>query len=198
MSYRDTAISEKGGSAERAASRLKRLRLLNRLLWLCWLGLPVWVGWVYWRVVTLIPAAVTGAAPEAEGCLRLLAHPNYLSITGKVLSMIDFMFQYSIFFIVLWLLHRMVHKFVSGQIFVEDTLAGLNSLGLILILWPLVSAGASYGVDAELRSLGNYPPNWPLPVNVNFAVIAMGLFLLALKIVVEHAIDIKSDQELTI
>jgi Protein of unknown function (DUF2975) len=188
----------KFGKASSAEHRLKRLRQLNLLLWLCWLALPAWIGWVYWRVVTLIPAAVASASPGAEGCLRLLAHPSYLSVTGTVLSRFEFIFQHSIFFIVLWQLHRMVRKFISGQIFVEETLAGLNSLGLTLIVWPFLAAAVHYGVDATLRALGDYPPNWPFAVNVNVAVVAMGLFLLALKIVVEHAIDIKSDQELTI
>jgi Protein of unknown function (DUF2975) len=92
----------------------------------------------------------------------------------------------------------MVRKFVSGRIFVSDTLMGLKSMGLILIVWPFIVAAGRYLFQAALKAYQLLPSYWPLPFNVNFGVVATGLFLLALKAVIEHAIDIKADNELTI
>ncbi len=197
MSSAKGTATDKHGSPNGSGDRLKTLRRLNKFLWLCWLGLPVSVAWTYWRVVVLIPAAA-GSEPEAAGCLRMLGHPGYISPVGRIVFWASFVFEISIFFIVLAVLHRMVRKFISGQIFVEDTLAGLKSLGVILIVWPFLMGAVRYGEDAALRALGDLPPNWPLPINVNLSVAAMGLFLLALKVVIEHAIEIKYEQELTI
>jgi hypothetical protein len=197
MSSAKWTATDKHRNPNGSVDRLKRLRQLNKLLWLCWLGLPASIAWTYWRVAVLIPAA-TGPEPGAASCLHMLGHPGYISPVGQVLFWTSFVFQFSIFFIVLAVLHRMVRKFISGQIFVEDTLAGLKSLGYILIVWPFLMAVVRYAEHAALRALGDLPPNWPLPINVNLGVAAMGLFLLALKVVIEHAIEIKCEQELTI
>jgi hypothetical protein len=197
MSSAKTAAADKHGRPDGSGDRLKRLRLLNRFLWLCWLGLPASFAWTYWRVTVLIPAAAS-SEPGGAHCLHMMGHPEYISPVGKVLFWASFAFQISIFFIALAVLHRMVRKFISGQIFVEDTLAGLKSLGYILIVWPFLMAAVRYGEDAALRALGDLPPHWPLPINVNLGVAAMGLFLLALKAVIEHAIEIKYEQDLTI
>jgi Protein of unknown function (DUF2975) len=107
-------------------------------------------------------------------------------------------FQMSIYFIILWLLHRMVRKFATGRIFVSDTLTGLKSLGLLLSVWPFVHSAVVYALLAGLKAHQDIPSYWPLPFNVNFGILAVGFFLLALKAVIENAIDIKADNELTI
>jgi Protein of unknown function (DUF2975) len=184
------------GEAKRESSRLQTLKRLDKFLWFCWFGFPGILALVYWRVTTLIPQAMVEAG--AQNCLQPLGHPNYISLHGKAIFWSGFLFQNAIFFIVLWVLHRMVRRFISGRIFVEDTLAGLKSLGVILIVWPFLAAAARYAENTALSALGDLPPKWPAPVGVQLGYVAMGLFLLALKIVIEYAIEIKSDQELTI
>jgi hypothetical protein len=121
-----------------------------------------------------------------------------MSASGRAVFWGEYLFETSIVFIALWMLHRMVRRFISGQIFVAETLAGLKSLGLVLIVWPFLVAAARIGEDAALKALADRPQNWPVPFNVQLGIAAFGMLLLALKIVVEYAIEIKSDQELTI
>jgi hypothetical protein len=178
--------------------RRKKFKQFNRLLWLCWVGLLLWSGILFWRHAIAVPAALASAAPEAAKCLRLLPDPARMSLIGKALYTSLFAFEISFLFIVLGLLHRMVHKFASGRIFVSDTLTGLKSLGLLITAWPFIHSAGRYGFEAALRAHQDLPPYWPLPFNVNFGIVAVGLFLLAIKAVIENAIDIKTDHELTI
>jgi hypothetical protein len=186
-----------GASKPDRTGRLERLRQLNWFLWFCWLGLPAFVFSTYWRITYRIPATFADDA-AAPNCLRVLGHPGYMSASGRAVFWGEYLFETSIVFIALWMLHRMVRRFISGQIFVEQTLAGLKSLGLVLIVWPFLVAAARIGEDAALKALADRPQNWPVPFNVQLGIAAFGMLLLALKIVVEYAIEIKSDQELTI
>jgi hypothetical protein len=190
------AAAIRSGGRRRASGRLQTLKRLDKFLWFCWLGFPAVLAVVYWRVTTLIPQAMVEAG--TQGCLQQLGHPNYISATGRAVFWASFLFRNSIYFILLGVLHRMVRRFISGHVFVEDTLAGLKSLGVILIVWPFIAGASDYMEDTALRALGDLPPDWPAPVAVQFGAVAMGLFLLALKVVIEYAIEIKSDQELTI
>jgi hypothetical protein len=198
MSNADRAV---GGTPEGISSnqnRLRKFQQLNRLLWLCWLGLLIWAGLVFRRAGLAVPAEFAGAPPEAINCLRLLPNPAGMSLIGKILYWSLLAFEVSFFFIAFWIVHRMVRKFASGRIFVSDTLTGLKSLGFFLAVWPFTQAAVRYGLQAALKAYQDIPSYWPLHFNVNFGVVAMGLFLLALKAVIEHAIDIKTDNELTI
>jgi hypothetical protein len=91
----------------------------------------------------------------------------------------------------------MLRKFPSGEIFVSPTLAGLNSLGVILIIWPFLWADADYFSDLMLRAWGDLPDYAPLGSNVDLGAAVMGVVLLAFEHMIEHAIDIKPDQALT-
>ncbi len=198
MNDTDMAAAGAHGSAAQAQDRLKKFRLLNRLLWLCWAGLPVMIGIAYWTNANALPRAIANATPEEAKCLRIFPDPSNFSLDGRILFWSTFVFDFSIYFAILWVLNNMVRIFMSGQIFVSDTLAGLKSLGIILMLWPFLAKTANYASDATLKAWGDLPVWWPLSFNVDFGVVAMGVFLLALRVVIEHAIDIKSDNELTI
>ena len=198
MSKADGARTGTPVDASGTQARRKIFRQLNRLLWLCWLVLPLWGAAIAWQAAVWVPAALVNASPAAAGCLRLLPDPAGMSLTGKVLYWSLFAFEFSIYFIVLWLLHRMVRKFVNGQIFVSHTLNGLRSLGYLLIAWPFVQVAVRYLLQAALKAHQDIPSYWPVKFNGNFGIVAMGLFLLALKAVIEHGIDLKADNELTI
>ena len=198
MNNTDRAAAGAHGSATQAQHRLKTFRLLDGPLWLCWLGLPVMIGIAYWTNAKNLSRAIANATPEEAKCLRIFPDPSNFSLDGRILFWSTFVFDFSIYFAILWVLHKMVRKFMSGQVFVSDTLAGLKSLGIILMVWPFLSKTADYAMEATLKAWGDFPVWFPLSFNVDFGVVAMGVFLLALRIVIEHAIDIKSDNELTI
>ncbi len=198
MNDTDMAAAGAPGRAAQAQDRLKKFRLLNRLLWLCWLGLPVMIGIAYWTNANALSGAIANATPEEAKCLRIFPDPSNFSLDGRILFWSTFVFDFSIYFAILWVLHKMVRKFMSRQIFVSDTLAGLKSLGIILMIWPFLANSVEYASKATLKAWGDLPVWFPLSFNVDFGVVAMGVFLLALRVVIEHAIDIKSDNELTI
>jgi hypothetical protein len=198
MTNADRAVAAAPAEASGTQGRHKIFGQLNRWLWFCWFVLPLWCGAIAWQSAVWVPAALVNASPVAAGCMRLLPDPAGMSFTGKVLYWSSFAFEFSIYFIVLWLLHRMVRKFVSGQIFVSHTLNGLRSLGYLLIVWPFIQVAVRYLLQTALKAHQDIPSYWPVKFSGNFGIVAMGLFLLALKAVIEHGIDIKADNELTI
>jgi hypothetical protein len=157
MSNADKAVTDTPADMPGIQDRHKKFQQLNRLLWLCWLGLPVWAGILYWRNAVALPAAFAGASAEAINCLRLLPNPAQMSFAGKVLYWSLLTFEMSIYVIILWLLHGMVRKFASGRVFVSDTLTGLKSLGLILSVWPFISSAAVYVFLAGLKANNDIP-----------------------------------------
>jgi Protein of unknown function (DUF2975) len=197
MSY-SSRVAARTPSASAEADRIRKFRRLDTLLWLCWAGLPFMIGIVYWDVFYAMPTALAGATAEEAKCLNILPNPANWQFEGKVILLSDLAIQFSIYFVVLGVLHRMVRKFIAGQIFVSDTLAGLKLLGGVLMIWPFLTAIIDYGSKTALKALGDYPGYMPVSVNVDLGVVAMGGFLLTLRYVIEHAMDIKADQELTI
>jgi hypothetical protein len=85
MSDADRAVGATPADTSRVQDRLRKFRQLNRLLWLCWLGLLVWAGICYWRNAVALPSAVAGASSRAGNCPQLFLDPNKMPLAGKAL-----------------------------------------------------------------------------------------------------------------
>lgn len=70
-------------------------------------------------------------------------------------------------------------------------------MGIILVVWPFVDLITGNAVAYALYEIGDI--KFLLPsYNVDIGTIAGGVFLMALKFVIEHAILLQSENELTI
>jgi hypothetical protein len=179
-----------------AAQQIVWFRRLDRLFWLAWLGLVVmvWVG--YWMNADQ-RALFIQSSPDQAQCAALMPDPASMSAIGRTMYWGLFWMEISIYLILLGALHLIVHRFARGRIFVSETLATMRWLGLVLIVWPFLDAAASQFVFASLKSRGDllvYTPGYVVDV----APIAVGLFLVALRYVLDCAIEIKSENDLTI
>ena len=91
----------------------------------------------------------------------------------------------------------MVNRFANVRIFVSETLQGVWWMGIFLVVWPFVDTITTNAVSYALYQLGDikfYLPSY----NVDVGTIAGGVFLMALKFVIEHAILLQSENDLTI
>lgn len=178
-------------------SRLRWFRRLDLAFWAIWAALPV-VVWLAYRANTTASASIAASlSPENAKCAGLVANPLDMSPHGQSLFWALFALQLSFFAVLIGILHRMVHRFASGRIFVAETLQGVWWMGIILVIWPFVDLTSSNTVAYLLHEFGDIKFFLP-SYNVDIGTIAGGVFLMALKFVIEHAILLQSENELTI
>lgn len=179
-----------------AASRQRWFLLLDRAFCVVWMALPLLI-WASLNVAN-DPSQITEQLPaDLANCSQLVADPSRMSPAGRVMYWGLFAFQISIYFVLLGFLHVVMHRFAKGRIFAGETLTTVRNLGLILIAWPVLETAVTNAVAFGLKTMGDIPlfvPSYAIDV----APIAVGLFLLALRYVLEHAIAIQSENDLTI
>lgn len=176
--------------------RIKRFVMLDRLFWLVWLGLPVMI-WVAYSTANDPSALVAQLPPGLAQCARLMVRPGEMSPDGRVLYWALFGLQISIYLVLLGALHLVVHRFARGQVFVSETLPTVFWLGVTLIVWPFLDTAATQMVLAALKARGDVPV-YLESYAIDVAPVAVGLFLVALYYVLDHAIAMKSEHDLTI
>ena len=178
------------------AAHLDWFRRFDRIFWVIWAALPAMI-WVAYRANLDAGTPAAGMSPEQARCLDVLPSAINMSGLGKTLLWALFAFEVSIYIVLLALLHRMVHRFASGDLLVSETLANLQTMGIVLVVWPLLEAVATNVVGYVWKANGDVP-YWTANYFVDVGPIAVGVFLVALKGVLEHAIALKADHDLTI
>lgn len=181
---------------EATRNHAARFRTFDRIFWLMWAAFPLMVWIIYATVIDA--AALKDALPaDRQNCADLMPNPSKMSAGGQAIFWSLFAFQLSIYVVLLATLHVIIHRFAMGRIFVSETLTSLSTIGGILIAWPFLESVVSNGAVYLLHQRGDLPifvPNYVLDV----APIAVGVFLIALRYMLEHAIAMKSEHDLTI
>ncbi|TYO65851.1 DUF2975 domain-containing protein [Bradyrhizobium hipponense] len=178
-------------------ARQRWFRRLDLAFWAIWAALPVMV-WLAYRANTTASAAIAASlSPDQAPCAGIVANPLHMSLPGKLLFWTLFTLQLSFFAVLIGILHRMVHRFARGRIFVSETLQGVWWMAIILVIWPFVDVITSNAVAYALYEIGDVKFHLPT-YNIDVGTIAGGVFLMALKFVIEQAILLQSENELTI
>ena len=178
-------------------ARQSWFRRLDLAFWAIWAALPVVVWLAYLRSTTVSASIAASLGPDQVKCAGLVANPLEMSRPGQLLFWTLFALQLSFFAVLIGILHRMVHRFARGRIFASETLQGVWWMGIILVIWPFIDLITSNAVAYALHEIGDV--KFLLPsYNVDIGTIAGGMFLMALKFVIEHAILLQSENELTI
>ncbi|MGY4625826.1 DUF2975 domain-containing protein [Bradyrhizobium sp. USDA 4486] len=178
-------------------ARQRWFRRLDLAFWAIWAALPVMV-WLAYRANTTASASIAASlSPEQAKCAGIVANPLDMSRRGQLLFWTLFALQLSFFAVLIGILHRMVHRFARGRIFVSETLQGVWWMGIILVIWPFIDLITSNAVAYALHEIGDVKFFLP-SYNIDIGAIAGGVFLMALKFVIEHAIRLQSENELTI
>ncbi len=169
---------------------------LDRLFWLVWLAFPLLIWQTYATVVD--QASLAAELPVgAENCAELIPRVANFSMQGKAGFVVYFVAQYVIYALLLWLAHTAIHRCATGKVFVADTLRTLGLLGIIIILWPVYELITGNLLAYALTVTGDmktFRPDFLFDVGP----LAVGLLILAMRVVIGHAITIKQDHDLTI
>ncbi len=183
-------------SEKTARAGLLSFKRLNYVFWVVWAFVPI----LFYRLWSLLndPETYTrGLTREQVSCLTDMVNPAAFSTIGTFLYNAPLISAFVFYIILIFSFHRMVYRFANGSAFDVFTLRYMKVLGYTLIGYPffdfalghLVSAGLQYSGDTKIA---NGPPF------IDVAVIAAGFFIIALMIVLKNAIELKSENDLTI
>jgi heme/copper-type cytochrome/quinol oxidase subunit 2 len=174
-------------------------RALDRLFWLFWMFwivLLLVLGAVLWFVFD--PKASTEGLSTADlACLANMTLPSSLSAFGKTIYAILIASSFIFYSVCFAILHRAIRTFRAGYVFDHRTLNSLKWLGIVLIAFPFVQCLLEFVVldfleryeGAKFTSTGSV---------IDVGTMAFGLFVLALRQVLQHGLVIKSENDLTI
>jgi len=113
------------GTSVREA-RQRWFQRLDLAFWAIWAALPLTV-WLAYRANTTASASIAASlSPEQVKCAGIVSNPLNMSRPGQLLFWALFSFQLSFFAVLIGILHRMVHRFARGRIFVSETLQGVG------------------------------------------------------------------------
>jgi hypothetical protein len=175
---------------------LKWIGFLDKFFWLLWISLPVMIGaFVYYLSTpeTFLPAMT----PEQIACAKAFPNPTNFSFWGKIMFWVPIVVLFGFYVLLMGILHHTIHKFATRPMFVNDTLRSMQHLAIALIGYPFVQSIVGILCNYGLTITDNFPEQY-ITFVPDVAVIAVGVFLLALKYVLKNAIDLKTENELTI
>ena len=166
-------------------------RLIDRLFWLVWILYP----YVFFSNILADGFEQVGTPPEV--CKPWLF--DYASLTPRNLALLwtDAGAEFIVWGIGLGLGHWVIHRAAKGRVLVTEIIWPVRAMGLLLLVWPVVSLILDnlvvWSVASAVPAL-DYAPIWvPDVVPIGF-----GLFTLVIATVLSHAVDLARETELTI
>jgi Protein of unknown function (DUF2975) len=171
--------------------------LLYRFFWLVWL-LFLSLIWMVFSSLGQYAAAAYPQLPDLDlACLSALPQYADYSVLGKATVIGNLILQFAVYAALLAVAHWNIYKCSRGEVFVGQTLKTLGFVGWIVLVWPLFDLAltnlTNYAMfvagDADSFEFGNVFDVGPFGV---------GLLILSIRLVIEHAISMKQDQDLTI
>jgi Protein of unknown function (DUF2975) len=169
---------------------------MNTAFWVIWALFPVMFGLAIYSL--LQPETFNqGLTPEQIKCMGDKLSLGQGSSATAAAVWFQVAFEISFYVLMFAVLHRMIRQFRGGSIFVGRTLASVQTLGWLLIAYPFVLNLIGNASNFILTRM-DQPTLGGLSYYVDLGPIAVGLFLVALKHVLHHAMQMKSENDLTI
>jgi Protein of unknown function (DUF2975) len=169
--------------------------IMDKAFWLLWIAFPISFFVIAWLV--LDPHTYqAGLTPAQIACVGDLKTPPNYSLLGKVVFWSKFVFDFVFYGCLLFILHSTIHRFAKGNIFDAFTLRKMHWLGVILIAYPIIAFFLVFCMSAILRMTGD--ANELIGNVFDVAPIAVGVFIMSIKFVLQNAMILKSENDLTI
>jgi Protein of unknown function (DUF2975) len=169
---------------------------MNTAFCAIWILFPLTVAVLLYYIANP-QTMLEGLTPDQIKCLGEKLSFGQGSTANTIASSILILYEVGFYILMFALLHRMIRSFKSGSIFVGKTLASVQMLGWILVFYPLVAKILNIAANAVLRNIGE-PVVSGADYYIDLGPIAVGLFLVALKHVLHHAMRMKFENDLTI
>ncbi len=164
--------------------------LLDRAFWVIWAILPIIVG------IRIYFLFIYGSF-NVEGAGDAMPIMNF-SGPGKILACfflgVGLLFYMSLFAF----MHRLIHQFRQGSLFVESTLKCMKRIAFVMLTWPFLKITLLNALAYGLFLLGD-APDWELEwFGVELTSLAAGLVIFALRLAMSHAIKLHQDAQYTV
>jgi Protein of unknown function (DUF2975) len=169
---------------------------MNTAFWVIWALLPVMFGAAIYTLMQ--PETFTqGLTPEQIKVMGDKLSLGQGSFANAIAIWFQIVFEIGFYVLLFAILHRMIRQFMRGSIFVGGTLARVQTLGWILVAYPFVTNLITNVSNLILARMGE-PTLGGVSYIIDLGPIAVGLFLVALKHVLHHAMQMKFENDLTI
>lgn len=174
----------------------RRFALMDKIFWLLWALLPILAILLY-REANDPETYTLGLTELQAACIKSLPLPSNYTTIGKIAFNCLLGFDIAFYALLFGILHRSIRRFAKGSVFDDFTLKNMRLLGIALIGYSIAVMLLRNLVSYILVLTGDsnlFTPVW----FVDIGPIAVGIFVLALMQVLKNAIDIKTENDLTI
>lgn len=168
----------------------KIFNYLDKGFWMTWGALPFIAGL---RVYFLFTSAYFNADGSAGGEMPIIQ----FSLAGKILASSFLCVNLILYVALLTYMHSLVRQFQRGNLFVDGTLKYMKRIALLMMAWPFIKV-ISYNLTSyTLVQLGDVH-NWKMQFDLDLPLVSAGLIILALRLVMSHAIKLHHDAQFTV
>lgn len=168
----------------------KIFNYLDKTFWTAWGVLPFIAGL---RIYLLFTSAYFNADGSAGGEMPIMA----FSLAGKILASSFLCANVILYVALLAYMHTLTRQFQRGSLFVDGTLKYMKRIALLLIAWPFIKLISFNLTSYALLHLGDVH-DWKLQFTLDLPLISAGLVILALRLVMSHAIKLHHDAQYTV
>jgi hypothetical protein len=167
---------------------VKVLKRLDAILWGLWLLAPLLIYKAV-RLTWSLPFDLLNVTNKA-------AVSSY-SMQGQIVIGFFIALEIAMYVYIVFLIHKLVRQFIRGEILISATLSAMKKMAYISIFTPIVLL-LIYNLNLYLlHSLGDLQ-SWQPYFDVDVVSVAIGLMFLALHILIQHAVQLQKDVDLTI
>lgn len=163
---------------------------LDKAFWMAWGALPFLAGL---RIYFLYTSAYFNAGGIAGGEKAIIE----FSPMGQILATSFLCINLILYIALLAYMHTLTRQFQRGSLFVENTLKYMKRIAILMIAWPFVKVISFNLASHALVRLGDVH-EWKLQFDLDLALISAGLVILALRLVMSHAIKLHHDAQYTV
>lgn len=164
---------------------------LDQAFWAVWCILPVIIGIRLYFLFTYGAFNTAGTTSE-ETPIMDFSWPGI--VLACCIISIGLVFYVSLFAF----MHQLIRQFVHGNFFIDRTLQCMKRIAVIMLAWPFVKIIILQLLSYGLFLVGDIK-EWTLEWHgIDLSLIATGLVVLALRLVIAHAIELHHDAEYTV
>jgi Protein of unknown function (DUF2975) len=167
---------------------VKVLKRLDAVLWGLWLLAP----FLIFKVVSL-----TWSLPYDLLNVTEKAAVSSYSLQGQIVIGLHIAIHVGLYVYLVFLIHRLVRQFMKGEILISATLSTMKKMAYLFLSVPfvlLLMHNLNLYLLHQFGDLASWQPHFDFDI-VGFAV---GLMFLALHILIQHAVQLQKDVDLTI
>lgn len=163
---------------------------LNKAFWMVWGAVPLIVGI---RIYFLFTTAYFNADGVVCGGIPILK----FSLLGKILASAFLGLNVILYIFLLAYMHILIRRFRRGRLFVDGTLKYMKRIALLLLAWPFLRT-ALFNITSYMLFILHDASYWKPHYSLDLSLIAAGLVILALRLVISHAIELHQDTQYTV